>query len=565
MRLVIAAVGQRLARKGCMLLVVGCALGTGCCSREGASATKPAMAPNQSRGSEPAHESAPAPSPIKSIPEQAPDNAAHPSNKARYKAIHPLEAEFFALYPLEAQPSVPSWATGAEGLKGGTGPEKAARTRDDDLLTAFTCNGVGDAAGKRCAVSLHFPKAAELKMIRLFGSLGATLRERAQQSRVKGLKIHTGAGWITATIRDYWDFQYIVFDEGITTDAITIEVTDIFIGGKAKTVGITEIEVYGSRGAKRAALEVAPVATVVRGSPRFYNVITVDEYEAIDRFAATWIERVDGRAEPQRLFRGTALVGRNDERFALIASLKESGFRACCPWATTSYSILDKERRAILPARGLGKLTGELWQHATGNGFAVTPCIGCEESEAAFMQVIVEKDGLQSSNSGEEFFRDDKAVKAYAKQRDFELVYADRYRGPPCESVLRAEAFRMMPDKTLYPKSFFEHDPDDPPPEWFRCDLGNGAALLKVFWDCDMRGFLIDSAGKTLAPPLTGSGGQGLPVEELRWRKLPTGLWLIETDTGVGVLEKTKWTMRYPDASLGIVLPLGANFAGCTG
>ena len=145
------------------------------------------------------------------------------------------------------------------------------------------------------------------------------------------------------------------------------------------------------------------------------------------------------------------------------------------------------------------------------------------------------------------------------------MVYADRFRGPPCKSVSRAEAFRMMPDKALYPDAFFERDPHRSPPEWSHCDLGDGVALLKVVWGCSgLHGFLIDSAGKILAPPLTGNGPRGLSLEELRLKKLPTGSWLIETETGVGVLEKTRWTMRYPDATFGVALPLGRHFAGCT-
>lgn len=423
--------------------------------------------------------------------------AAPPSWKARRAEGHPV-AHALDWMAFEAQVSTPSWSAPAEH------PEA---TRDDDLLTAWTC--AVPEVGPPCALAVSFGVEADVRLLRLFGSVGATRAERQGFRRVRTIRIHTGQGWLEAAVEDWWDHQYVILEPGVRTRWLALEIRETY-GDAGDVVGIADLEIFGPEGPRRAPLAFDAGRVIVRGSPAFWGggrEGTTPENPT----APTWIEIRDDRGGARRWWRGTAVLAQVDG-YALVE--RSSG--SSCPGAYMTQSgtmfLAISQTRALINIGALGGVGGGVWTRREGPAFATSGYDPLEDA-APFRIVAVANDRLEFSGetlaSWEEFER-------YASDRGF--VPAEReppvpgcreVSGAAARGLLRGPAFAGMTDEDYV---------------WTRCDAGEGRSVLFLADVCsggmESPVVVVDAAGEATLPRPDVRG-------EVHLRRLDDGTLLI--------------------------------------
>ncbi len=254
-------------------------------------------------------------------------------------------------YALEGQAVVPSWAATSDAR-----PELA---RDDDLRTSWTCT---PAPERPCALGLSFGEPATVRAIRIYGASGPDWNTYRAHPRVHGVRVHTDAGWVTASFDDGASHGYVVLAAPVETRSIALEILGTHEGKKSQTIHLAELEAYGTSGPARPPLNLDPEAAIVTFETEAWK--NKGSSHTI-RLAFLEVVRPDGT--PQRLLRGTALLGRKGDRFLMIEKLHGS----TCDAHQGSYVLLDQRTRMLYPLAAMGGVPGEVLRHDVGEGFAV--------------------------------------------------------------------------------------------------------------------------------------------------------------------------------------------------
>lgn len=259
-------------------------------------------------------------------------------------------SELAPLYGLDAVAAVPDWSAESGD---------AALTRDDDLLTTWTCDPSGE---KPCALGLSFAQPVELRALRLYAAAGPDWKTYNSHPRLERVRVHTDAGAAVGKVPDGAGHRYLVFDRPVRTRTVTIEVLKTQ-GGGAGPIHVAEIEAIGSGGAKRAPLELDPKRAYVNYVNSDWKRSESGDY--IVRQAFLEFDRPGAR--PLRFMRATAIFGRRDDRFLLL----ERVFKTNCSTHGGSYVLLDTENRTYFALGPMGGVPGEVFRHRDGYGFAI--------------------------------------------------------------------------------------------------------------------------------------------------------------------------------------------------
>jgi hypothetical protein len=258
--------------------------------------------------------------------------------------------ELAQLHGLEAVAGAPEW--GAES-------SDPALARDDDLLTAWTCDPRGEGP---CAYGLSFGAPVQLRALRLYAAAGPDYPTYSSHPRLQKVRIHTDAGSSTATIPDGAGHRYLVLDRPVRTSSVTIEVLSTQ-GGSSGPVHVAEIEAIGSGGEPRAPLELDPKRAYVNYVNSDWKKNESGHY--IVRQAFLEFDRPG--STPLRFMRATAIFGLRGDRFLLL----ERVYKTNCATHGGSYVLLDTQNRTYFALGPMGGVPGEVFRHEDGYGFAI--------------------------------------------------------------------------------------------------------------------------------------------------------------------------------------------------
>jgi hypothetical protein len=280
------------------------------------------------------------------------------------------------LYALDGVAAVPTWA--AEG----TSPEAA---RDDDALTAFTCDHGG---AKPCAIGIGFAEPVTVDAIRMYVAAGPGYGTYRGHPRVAKVRVHTDEGWADATVQDGATHRYVTFAKPVETTSISLEVLGVHKGKKSQRVHVAELEVLGRSGPKRAPLDLDPAAVYTSFETEPWKI---DGRKSSIRLA--FLDEARAGGSPRRIARGTALLGGKGDRFLLLERMLESD----CATVKGSWVLVDQHTRVMLPLGQLGGALADIVRHPDGLGFLIKPEGG---DEMSFRGVVLEGDEVKIHRPG---------------------------------------------------------------------------------------------------------------------------------------------------------------------
>ncbi|MEM6997193.1 MAG: hypothetical protein AAF721_42200 [Myxococcota bacterium] len=253
------------------------------------------------------------------------------------------------MYSLAGPMEVPQWSAPGDG--------DARLTRDDDLRTAWTCE---HQKGSECAIGIHFPQPATVVAVRLNASPSGA-DEPGKFGRVKVLRIHTDEGWAEDRVEPMYEDLYLQLGEPVTTRNLTIEVIETQTRS-ANLLRFAEVDVYGTSGDARDAMEIAPESIYLRtASPAWKKTTSGDRALEPPR-----LEYALGAETPKTLALGSAVYA-SGERMLLIEDLQQTK----CKSHLGNYVMLDRKTRVRTPLGDMGGMPADVWLHGEGNGFAV--------------------------------------------------------------------------------------------------------------------------------------------------------------------------------------------------
>lgn len=254
------------------------------------------------------------------------------------------------VYALSGALEVPPWSAPSEG--------SPRLLRDDDLDTAWTCI---PNAEERCALGMHFPAAAKIHSLRLFG--GAI--EFETYPRPKRIRVHTELGFTDVLLADNNAPQFLEFVEPVLTRNVILEVLEVFPGtAKEPKIHLADLEVFGVSGTAREPLALDPTNTIAVSAGSPWNKATRSTYNRGEMF----LHWVDESGAMHRFMEGTALRGRAGDRLLLVERV--SGQSDCDAPRGTFY-LLDTKTRVTAPLGDLDGVGGETFRAADGQGIVV--------------------------------------------------------------------------------------------------------------------------------------------------------------------------------------------------
>jgi hypothetical protein len=501
------------------------ALAIACVACPDVGSREPARAGRQSAGPPalPAPPASPPESARTTAPARPRDEDPATDIAATYRAVHPMQHDALGWYGLEAEAAVPAWASGS-------GAELA---RDDDLLTAWTCEQAEDDAP--CALSLSFPQEAEVSLVRVFASQGLTKLEHRSLPRVRDVKLHTGHGWVRATLQDFWSHQYVQLTPPISTSGLTLEVESAYPGIGSGRVAIAEVEVFGRSGAKRSPLELDPRRAVVRGSPSIW-VFEWGGGSGTSQAGPQWVEQLADDLTVRRVLPGAALLGHPGDRYFLVPYVARTG---CNMSALTfdvegHYMLVDRERRAFYTIEGLGEVGGSVWRARAGSGFAaVPPWLDLEADsdehnlDVSVLETATDEPRTRRVKAAVDDAHAPATYESALKRLGYEPARADE-AAVSCSKLSLAAARALVPTASMPVHARFQERCG----EWRRCDIGDGLQLVVLFaGDASWAG-LLGSGGALL-----GSIRYGYTDSQVRTRRVPGGPLLLETTLGLHRLD----------------------------
>ncbi len=254
------------------------------------------------------------------------------------------------VYALAGALEVPAWSAVSEG--------SPRLLRDDDLDTAWTCIPSGE---ERCALGMHFPAAAKIHSLRLFG--GAI--EFETYPRPKRIRVHTELGFTDVLLADNNAPQFLEFVEPVLTRNVILEVLEIFPGtAKEPKIHIADLEVFGVSGTAREPLVIDPATTIAVSAGSPWSKATRSTYNRNEMF----LHWVDESGAMHRFMEGTALRGRAGDRLLLVERV--SGQSDCDAPRGTFY-LLDTQTRVTAPLGDLDGVGGDTFRALDGQGIVV--------------------------------------------------------------------------------------------------------------------------------------------------------------------------------------------------
>jgi|GEM_PF-1229303 len=410
------------------------------------------------------------------------------------------------MYALKASVRTPSW---------GESGESVASTRDDDLLTAWRCTATET---RPCAVELQLPEESSVVALRLYGAAGTRGAdvEPAKQTvswpnykahpRPAKIRVHTRAGYVDATLKDGADDRYLVFESPVSTDVVTVEVTDLHAGKKNAELRLAELEVFGTTGTARAPLSLDPERTYVRYETTPWGGSSIRQ---------VFLEEA-GDTGRRRLMRATALYGTNTGVPAPVAAsrylLVERMFKTTCDSTEGSYTLLDTKTRVPWALGALGGIPGNVYPAGEDAeaGFVVIPPSG-DEAEA---KTLVVEAGAAKIRRGTE------ADLEYPIARGSGWIHAvPSTCGYPDAEALAATGLADRYDDVRLN-------------DVLRCNIGGSKVYFTQFHDCDKRWsvVLVGNDGARI-DELHNEDDDG---RGLRYGILAGGEFLVETTSKGG-------------------------------
>lgn len=254
------------------------------------------------------------------------------------------------VYALAGALEVPPWSAASEG--------SPRLLRDDDLDTAWTCIPSGE---ERCAMGMHFPAAAKIHSLRLFG--GAI--EFETYPRPKRVRVHTELGFSDVLLDDNNAPQFVEFVEPVLTRNVVIEILEVFPGtAKEPKIHIADLEVFGVSGSAREPLSFDPATTIAVSAGSPWRKAARSTYTRNEMF----LHWVDDSGTMHRFMEGTALRGRAGDRLLLVERV--SGQSDCDAPRGTFY-LLDTQTRVTAPLGDLDGVGGDTFRASDGQGIVV--------------------------------------------------------------------------------------------------------------------------------------------------------------------------------------------------
>jgi hypothetical protein len=190
-------------------------------------------------------------------------------------------------------------------------------------------------------------------------------------ARPRVIRVHTDGGWVEAKIDKIDRLHHLRFNPPLTTRGLALEVRAVAPTPEGhRAVALAELEVFGSGGQPRPALELDPRVTITTTDrSRFWLE---------GKASVAWIEVVDGKGGRRRLLNGTEVIGNAGDRFLLVRTLV--GVDCSCesggPEQKYSYLLVDRHTRMFY---ALPRLTGNhLRILKRGVGFITTLSYYCE-------------------------------------------------------------------------------------------------------------------------------------------------------------------------------------------
>lgn len=239
---------------------------------------------------------------------------------------------------------VPEWSTPGEG--------SPRLTRDDDLGTAWVCEPTEENG---CAIGIHFPKTTALEIIRMYSAAP----KKGDFSRPKRLRVHTSDGWADVRFDDEDLPWNITLGEPYSTREVTIEILETHGDGP---VHLAEIEFYGNGGTARRPLPLDMNRRVITHHAPLWR-----SKAKTHRAQPSFVEQIDVDGRRQRLFPGSAVVGKPGDRLVLVEHLDWT----TCDDGQGTYELLDLETRVFVPVGDLGHFGAPIYRHEKGLGIAV--------------------------------------------------------------------------------------------------------------------------------------------------------------------------------------------------
>jgi hypothetical protein len=160
----------------------------------------------------------------------------------------------------------------------------------------------------------------------------------------------------------------------VSTRSLTVEVEDVFAGKEDDEITISEIEVFGTRGKRRAPLDIDVRSAVVRFDSAAWGrsgggaAGTAADVKA----ASSWIEIVDGKGGARRLFKGTGIVGLHGDCYLLVEKITGASCSVAYLGFKGSYTLVDIENRLYYETGSLGGLGSMVYRRLHEGGYATT-------------------------------------------------------------------------------------------------------------------------------------------------------------------------------------------------
>lgn len=420
------------------------------------------------------------------------------------------------LFALAGQAQAPEWAAAPAA---DAGPDL---TRDDDLDTAMTCEHGGD---KPCVLGLSLPKKAKVEALRLYSAAGPRYRDYTANPRIAKVRVHTDAGFVEATLPDGANHAYVKFDSPIETQSLAIEVVDVHAGKKTKTVRFAELEVYGTDGDPRPALELNPEQawtsweTGAWSGDGDYTIRQV-----FIRYAVPGSPVGEEGPATKRLSRATAVFGKDGDNYVLFERMHGTD----CTEHEGNYILFDRRNRMLYALGDLGGSGAQVYRHTSGNGFAV----GWVEEGRFTVKGIVEEAGELKWKRPPGTAPDDPA--AQLSKWGFEtkpLGRGDTLLAPPV-GCHRGGAGQLAP---LQAATSVSSDANLDPSQWLICETGGSTLFAQgVCGETSLAYLLAD--GKA-AGDFEGKAGES---RGFRIRKAGNA-YLVELSTGNGESSSLYW------------------------
>lgn len=242
---------------------------------------------------------------------------------------------------------------------GAPGSAEPSRTRDDDLLTAWTCTPTPEAT---CAVGLSLDAESEVTALRLFATAGPDWRDHRAHPRPKKIRVHTDSGFVDAQISDGAAHEYVIFAQPVKTRTVTLEILEVHKGSKDAEVHVAELEAFGKTGPARPPMKLDPATVFVS-----YETEAWAKKGESHTIRLAFLDTLQPDGTRRRLMRGTAVFGRADDRWILVEKLHGAG----CDSVKGGYIVLDLDTRVPIPVGELGGAGGAVRRHDEGRGFLV--------------------------------------------------------------------------------------------------------------------------------------------------------------------------------------------------